>query len=91
MPPDIRSFFGGKGGQGAGSSQEQSTSKQAAVSIDYLITTRHCCRFGRRDWWIATIECFLITLLGALTFQPSFYSFSLESWGVHANVAFARP
>ena len=32
MPSDIRSFFGGKGGQGSRPSQDQSTSKEAAVS-----------------------------------------------------------
>lgn len=31
MPSDIRSFFGGKGGQGADSSQEQSAPKEAAI------------------------------------------------------------
>lgn len=31
MPPDIRSFFGSKGGQGTASSQEQSASKEAAM------------------------------------------------------------
>lgn len=38
MPPDIRSFFSAKGGQGARSSQEQYASKEAAVSLDYLST-----------------------------------------------------
>ena len=36
MSSDIRSFFGGKGGQGARSSQHQSTPKETAVSVDYL-------------------------------------------------------
>ncbi|CAD6575442.1 MAG: hypothetical protein ASARMPREDX12_007293 [Alectoria sarmentosa] len=31
MPPDIRSFFGGKGAQAAGSNQEQSAPEEAAI------------------------------------------------------------
>ena len=46
MPSDIRSFFGGKGGQVGGSSQEQSAPKEAAVSIDDIARTPHCYPFG---------------------------------------------
>lgn len=62
MPPDIRSFFSGKVGQGAGSSQEQSAHKEAPVSLDSLFNTPYCYHSEKGNRLIATIDCFVITL-----------------------------